>query len=62
MRHFLIILFTLAGLSGQGVAAGKQPADSSASTSQTAASAAEDNTGKPQGEKTNGDKKKSAGG
>ena len=62
MRHFLIILFTLAGLSGHGVAAGEQPADGNAATSQAAESAAEDSAGKPQGEKMKGDKKKSVGG
>jgi hypothetical protein len=62
MRHFLIILFTLASLSSHCIGAGEQPADGSASTSQPAESSAEDSAGKPQGEKTSGDKKKSAGG
>ena len=62
MRQFQAILFVLAGLSSHYTTAGEQPADGSTSENQTAESAAEDSAGKPRGEKTNGDNKKSAGG
>jgi len=67
MRHFLSIVFMLAGLTGHCFATEEQPADSGDSTTQAAEPATEGDVGKQQGEKTKGDKKtsgkkKSAGG
>jgi hypothetical protein len=51
MRHSLIILLMLAGLSGHCFAIGKQSADSGDSTAQVAEPAAGGNAGKHQAEK-----------
>ena len=62
MRHFLIIVFMLAGLTGQCFATGEQPADGgdSSTTTQTAEPAPEGDADKKQ-PKADGKKKPAAG-
>ncbi len=62
MRYFLIMLFALAGLSGQGFAAEEQPPEDSVPSTRPAEPAEQDSSVKKQDEKPQGDRKKSAGG
>ena len=61
-RHFLIIFFMLAGLSGHCLAAEEQPADGGDSTAQPAEPAPENAAVKKPDEKKKGDRKTSGSG